>query len=299
VAAAQLRVAKIPLLKAGVAYATWAPLCRPKGEERDPEAVRVLLETLREVYCRGKGLTVRLVPSQFDGDEAMRALLTNAGFARLESERPYTTVMVDLAPPLEEIKKNLRGNWRRTLKASGKHNLSVRRSDSPELPAQFVAMHDDMAKRKGVAAANAHTHARIQELLLKSVKMSVYMCTLEDEPVCGLVLSAIGDRAVMMLGATTPRGRDSLASYAMWWEAVRDAKAAGFRWLDLGGVGETKVGGPEQFKRGLAGKKADTVRHLGCYEAGGSLLGRAVTRAAFAAKSSLKWFRRKLSRTGT
>src|SRR5512143_1500908 len=51
-AIAQLRIARIPLIKAGVAYITSGPLWRRKGEEPDLEDLRNMIRALHQEYVK-------------------------------------------------------------------------------------------------------------------------------------------------------------------------------------------------------------------------------------------------------
>ena len=72
VAAAQLRLARLPLLPAGVAYLRWGPLCQKKGGPLDPSLVQETFISLRNEYTRRRGLSLQIIPNAY-ADEARGA----------------------------------------------------------------------------------------------------------------------------------------------------------------------------------------------------------------------------------
>ena len=60
VAAAQVRIMKIPLFQAGVAYVRWGPLWKLKGEPGNPEVFRQAVRALRNEYAVRRGMILRI-----------------------------------------------------------------------------------------------------------------------------------------------------------------------------------------------------------------------------------------------
>ena len=68
-----------------------------------------------------------------------------------------------------------------------------------------------------------------------------------------------GDRALYQTGGTNDAGRKSYAAYALLWECIIEAKRAGRRAFDMGGIPadlerkDDPMYGPYMFKRGFGG----------------------------------------------
>src|SRR5687767_14268314 len=68
VAAAQLRVVQIPVLRRGVAYLRWGPLWRRRGATPDPRVLSSIAQAVVQEYAGRRGLLLRLVPNTFRED---------------------------------------------------------------------------------------------------------------------------------------------------------------------------------------------------------------------------------------
>src|SRR5471030_244654 len=62
VAAAQVKIVKLPFLKVGVAYVRWGPMWRLRGREADPQVLSAALDAIRREYAVRRGLTLRMLP---------------------------------------------------------------------------------------------------------------------------------------------------------------------------------------------------------------------------------------------
>src|ERR1035437_10295178 len=73
-AAAQLRIARLPLTPAGVAYLRWGPMCQMPGSVLDPALVIETISALRQEYVKRRGLALQVIPFAFSGsDRAARS----------------------------------------------------------------------------------------------------------------------------------------------------------------------------------------------------------------------------------
>ena len=151
VAAAQLRIARLPLLPAGIAYLRWGPLCHRKGQALDPVIVVEMVACLREEYCVRRGLTLQVIPNAYPGDP--RGVAYEEALAR-SVLRPeprgshYQTILVDLSPAAEVMRKRLDQKWRNQLNRSEKNGLVLEVSDGREAYREFVRLYEAMWDRK-------------------------------------------------------------------------------------------------------------------------------------------------------
>src|SRR5208337_756765 len=56
IAAAQLRIVKIPLLKVGIAYLPWGPMWRRQGQHVNIDVFQKIISALKEEYAINKSL---------------------------------------------------------------------------------------------------------------------------------------------------------------------------------------------------------------------------------------------------
>ncbi|MBZ5499103.1 MAG: GNAT family N-acetyltransferase [Acidobacteriia bacterium] len=275
-AAAQLRIARLPMLPAGIAYLRWGPLCQRKGQALDPVVVVDVVARLREEYCRRRRLTLQVIPNAYSGEA--RGNTYDWAFVR-SALRPdprgsrYRTVIVDLVPPAEVMRKRLDQKWRNQLNRSEKNGLVLEVSDSPEAYRTFVKLYEAMWVRKRFkTSVDVEEFHRILELLSGSARMQTFIAKTGGQPIAALVCSLLGDTAIYLLGATNEKARELKAAYFLQWQAMLWLKDRGACWYDLGGIDPQANPGGYHFKSGLRGSE---VAQLPPYTCNGSWLSRA------------------------
>src|SRR5438105_3465744 len=66
IAMAQVRVVQLPLIRKGIAYIRWGPLCRLRGQVLDPTVINLIYQTLKREYVERRGLLLRVMPHVFE-----------------------------------------------------------------------------------------------------------------------------------------------------------------------------------------------------------------------------------------
>jgi len=260
VAIAQLRIIRFPFLRSGVAYLRWGPLCQLRGREFEPEIFRRMAVSLYEEYVRKRGLLLRILPNAFAGSQ--RAQLFQAAFSRLsgnplETGNAERTLVLDLTPSLETLRKNLDQKWRNQLNRAEKNSLSIREGTEPEDFRIFAGIYHSMRSRKKFdTTVDIDEFARLQDNLPGTQRLKVMNCLLQGAPVAGIVCSAMGDSAVYLLGATGENGLNAKGTYLLQWTMIKWLKQNGIHYYDLGGIDPERNPGVYHFKRGLSGQEA-------------------------------------------
>ena len=161
---------------------------------------------------------------------------------------------MDLTPSLEELRSRLDPKWRNKLKGSEKNNLTVISGHGGDEYRAFCEIYFQMRKRKGFdTTVDAEEFGRMQEALTESQRMHVLICQDRGVPVAGLVVSAMGDSAIYLLGATSDAGLNAKGAYLLQWTMICWLKERGIRSYDLGGIDPEGNPGVYYFKRGLSG----------------------------------------------
>ncbi|MFG0274878.1 MAG: lipid II:glycine glycyltransferase FemX [Phycisphaerales bacterium] len=288
VALADVRVKQAPLV-GGVAYITGAPLVR-RGDAGDAARSRLdaALGSLRERYVRERGLTLRVLPHIGDADwtASQAQAFERAGFHPTDEARPYRTMVVDIRPEEEAIRKSLAQKWRNCLNASERNDLTVTIGDEPERFARFASLFEDLLDRKGFETdLDCDFYAALQPHLDPSERFVVTLVEADGELAAGHVGHIAGDTCVYILGAANDVGRKTKAAYLVQWAFLLAGKAAGCDWYDLGGVDADGNPGVYRFKKGMGGPE---VSAPGPYELRPEGVRGAVTAAAERAYKAAK-----------
>jgi FemAB family len=262
----QLRIVRPVSLRFGLAYVRWGPLWSRKGKPIDPEGVAYVAWALEEEYVRKRGLLLRVLPNAFVGSE--RAALIQSAFTSFRSESPrtdnvYRTFIVDLAPPVEELRRKLDKKWRNALSRAEKNELEIVEGNGIEEYRIFCQMYREMLKRKGFeTTVSIEQFERINEDLPSNHRMQTLICRQAGAPVAGIVSSAMGDSAIYLLGATSDGGVTANGGYLLQWTWIQRLKGMGIRWYDLGGIDPERNPGVYHFKSGLSGVESSHISPL-------------------------------------
>jgi lipid II:glycine glycyltransferase (peptidoglycan interpeptide bridge formation enzyme) len=254
---AQLRIVRPTSLKFGMAYLRWGPLCERRGRPLDPEVVLNMARALQEEYVVKRRLFLRIIPNAFAGSSraaAMQSAFSTFNAEPLTHENAYRTFVLDLAPSLEELRKRFDPKWRNKLSGAERNHLKIIAGAGLEEYEIFCRIYRNMRDRKAFeTTVDVEEFRRIQEDLSEDQRMRILICEDKGIAVAGLVVSAMGDSAIYLLGATSDEGLQSKGAYLLQWTALQGLKENGIRWYDLGGIDPEENPGVYNFKKGMSG----------------------------------------------
>lgn len=267
VSAAQCRIIRFPLVKKGVAYTFYGPMSRVRGQLRDIAAFRLGLRAIIDEYVHKRGFFLRVRPWGFEErDEDLRTALMKEGFRRSTGihRNKKRTVLIDLKPSEEELRRRLQKGWQRNLKRAENENLQIIESHDKRLWEPLTALHKETLDLKMFKPGSSIDEFReIQRRLPPDHKMRVTLCKKGGAFVSAAVCCAIGDTAIGLLSASGPSGRKVRAFYLLQWDEILWAKRTGKTHLDLGGINPHTNPGVYHFKAGIGGQE---VSLLGVYD---------------------------------
>jgi hypothetical protein len=272
-ALAQARLARLPLLSAGVAYVRWGPLWRRDGAD-DVTVFRQAIRALRNEYVCKRGLTLRLFPLLFENaSSSFRVTLAEEGFALSGPESGNRTILMDLGPSIEELHDGMKRNWKRNLRAAEQNSVEVVEGCEDRLFESFIALYDDMVARKNFVRPNDINAFRAMQARLPShLKMKIMLGKAGDKVCAGLIWSDIGAMAVELFAATSDMGLTNKASYLLRWRLVEKLKANNHSLYDLNGVNPVRNPGGYKFKSELAGRHGRELCFLGQFDSQGGVV---------------------------
>jgi len=274
ISAAEVRLLRFPFTRGGMAYVFWGPLARRNGDV-NPTAYRQILRALRHEYVTRRGMILRINPRLIvEQDAESIQAFADEGFSPLTRQRRKRSLIVDLQPTLDDLRRNLDGKWRGHLSKAERSNLTMTCGTGLDMFDEFAAVYRRMLERKQFApAADIQKHRQIQQVLPEHLKMRVVVARCDGQPCAGAIYSAVGDTAVYLFGATDEIGMRTSAAYLVQWDVLKALKANGVIRYDLNGIDPDRNPGTYIFKRGLAGKKAVDVTFAGQFQSTNFSLG--------------------------
>lgn len=261
VSACQLRIIGIPWVGGGIAYASRGPVWRTKGRPAAPRHFAVMVQQLRAEFSVRRGHLLRLNLNEAAGDMPGLEAFLGAGGLRLNSRlRPYRTFRIDLNPPLESIRKQMKSGWRYNLGKAERAGLRVVESTDLELYDAFLQLYEEMHDRKGFSeSVDVREFRRMQARLPADLKMTTVLALQNDRPIAAVVWTGIGASAIPIFSAASPPARKCFAAYLLRWHVLKRARERGCTWFDQGGVNPDANPGGYQFKSGMGGGETTYV----------------------------------------
>jgi len=184
--------------------------------------------------------------------------LISEPFTRAAADiQPPDTVLVNLVPDEAAILGSMKSKWRYNIGLAGKKGVAVRFAQaSPEvsptasLPTAntsdysiaagmtaFYRLYRETAARDGISIHSIeYYHALFDEAAKHGVTARLYMASHEGEDIAGIVTLFRGGEGVYLYGASSNHKRNLMAPYALQWQAIQDAKAAGCLYYDMYGI---------------------------------------------------------------
>ena len=267
-AAAQVRIEKLPFVNVGIAYVRWGPLWRRYVTEMNFDVFRQAIRALRNEFACKRGLVLRLFPALFDDDSPrFSAILDEEGFSSVRNQSPSRTILMNLSPPLADLREGMRGAYKRNLKLAERNGLEVVEGSEDQLFATFIDIYKEMVSRKRfVAGSDVDQFRLVQAQLPEKLKMRIVLCKAGADVVAGLVFSAIGKTAIYLFGATSNAGMKSRGSYLLHWKLLGWLRQRGFVIYNLHGINQARNPGTYKFKSDLAGNNGKDVSFLGRFD---------------------------------
>lgn len=266
VAIAQLRIFRLSSVGQWTAYLMWGPLCHLCGQELDLSAVRAMAAALREEFVEKRGLYLEIKANAFS--HSRRAEVFQLAFSRFDQRsgtngKNYRTFVLDLSPSIEDLRRQLDRKWRNRLSAAERNGLRIVEGESTREYDTFSNLYSQMWERKRFqTTVSTELFRRVQEYLPANQRMRILICKHGEEPVAGLVCSAIGNLAIYLLGATNENGMKLKAAYLLQWTMIQWLKDRRIRYYDLGGINPIANPGVHHFKKGFNGADVSHINPL-------------------------------------
>jgi lipid II:glycine glycyltransferase (peptidoglycan interpeptide bridge formation enzyme) len=153
--------------------------------------------------------------------------------------QPPSTVVVDIAPPLEDILKGMKPKTRYNVRLAAKKGVEVQAAGLDALDAWY-GLYQETGRRDRIAI---HSREYYRGLLRasedsggESPVVRLLLARHEGRLLAGNIVAFWKKRAAYLYGASSGEERNLMPTYALQWEAIRMAREAGCTSYDLFGV---------------------------------------------------------------
>jgi peptidoglycan pentaglycine glycine transferase (the first glycine) len=267
-----------PLPK-GFGYAARGPV---SAAPLDADALRAFSGAVRAA-APGLGIAhLRIDPELEDPDGSLATTLRDAGWRPAPDIQPPATRVIDLARPEEAIWADVRKKTRQLVRRAERDGVVVVSGGLERIPDLHRVLATTM-ERVGLPFRTEGFYRDLWSAYAPTDRAMLLLAEAEGEVASASLLIGWGPRIVALYGGTTPAGRRLDAKYALNWEVLKRARAAGYRTYDGWGLPNEGIA---FFKAGWGGRE---VRYVGAWDlvidpAGAALFERAVRGRAVVAR---------------
>lgn len=184
---------------------------------------------------------------------------------------PSDTVFIDLRKDEQQLLKEMKAKTRYNVRLARRKGVEVRKADMADLEIWYALYRETCQRNRiylndidyfkavlGTPASDVRSPARV-ELLIAEIG---------DRPLAAMFLVFVGKRATYLYGASATRHREYMASYALQWAAMKQAKQRGCTEYDMFGVAphpdpSHPLYGLYRFKIGFGG---NIFHRMGCWD---------------------------------
>jgi lipid II:glycine glycyltransferase (peptidoglycan interpeptide bridge formation enzyme) len=262
---AQIMLRRIPGFGT-LGYVPYGPVVLHTTDDPDP-VHDVIAQALAQVSRRRFRMLAVQPPEAADrASEALRA----HGFRDSDADvAPAASLRVDLRVDEAHLRRNLSKRLRTWTNSWEERGVTVRRGDEEDLPA-LASLLAETAEHQGFTPFDHEYLSAMYRELAPAGHLVVFVGEVSGRPVAMTVFTACGTvLKVRLLGLDrSDDGRRLNVPAAVYWTAMRWAKANGYHWFDLGGVLPTSVSalqsgrksdldalsGPDRYKARFGGQ---------------------------------------------
>ncbi|MBI5037592.1 MAG: peptidoglycan bridge formation glycyltransferase FemA/FemB family protein [Candidatus Kerfeldbacteria bacterium] len=173
--------------------------------------------------------------------------------------QPQDTQLLDLGGTEEQLLEQMHQKTRYNIRLAEKRGVTVRVSSAVADVDRFWDINTETTQRDQFRSHAKEYYQQMMETLGPSGMARVFIAEYEGMALAANIVLHAGDMATYVHGASSDRERSVMAPYLLQWQQILDAKTAGLKWYDFGGVGSAEAGtqdrwaGITRFKQGFGG----------------------------------------------
>ena len=174
--------------------------------------------------------------------------------------QPASTVLVDIRPPEERILAAMKSKTRYNARLAAKKGIRIVEAGEEDFEAWYALYRETSARDRIAIHAPAYYRglfARAREYRGEAPVVKLLLARHEGELLAGNIVVFWKRTALYLTGASSNEKRNLMPTYALQWEAMRMAKAAGCETYDMCGAPpapdpDHPMHGLYQFKTGFS-----------------------------------------------
>jgi lipid II:glycine glycyltransferase (peptidoglycan interpeptide bridge formation enzyme) len=249
----------------------------PRGPQVPGDVPAAIFARLDDAARRRHAVLLKIEPDLPDAPQHAQALVSRGFRPSPQTVQPRRSLVLDLAGSEDEVLARMKQKTRYNIRLAAKKDVRVRPAETPADVAAFTALMQATGAREAFGVHAPAYYCAAFDLFQPLGQCRLILAELAGQPLAGVMVFALGERAWYFYGASSDQERSRMAPYLAQWEAIRWARARGARWYDLWGVPDEDeaalegqferrqdgLWGVYRFKRGWGGQ---LVRSVGAWD---------------------------------
>lgn len=187
---------------------------------------------------------------------------------RSHAYMPASTLLIDLLKTEDDLLKGMHEKTRYNIRVAERHGVTVRVAHGREAIEAFLKLNDETAIRDGFISMPSSYIRATYDVLSQKEMARIRLAEKDGNVLAASFEIMSGDTVTYLYGASSSSARNTMAPYALHWNAIREAKASGHRFYDFHGVNPGNTESPyfkktwegiTRFKLGWGGERVDYV----------------------------------------
>lgn len=172
--------------------------------------------------------------------------------------RPFfnkSTFIIDLTKSEDELLRGMHPKTRYNIRLAARHRIKVEEDNSPKTFEKYLELMDETTRRQKYYSHTTHYHKLMWKTLRSANITHLLKATYKGKVLATWILFVWHNTLYYVYGASSTEHRETMATYAVMWEAIKFGKARGLKYFDLWGKEEGK--GYTRFKEGFGGQPVE------------------------------------------
>ncbi len=248
-------------------YKNFHYLYCPKGplfaEGASEEIRKQLFEAIHHEATKRGSIFLRVAPELQEKPEWL------SHFKKSNQElEPHETLILDLSKSEEQLLAEMKSKTRYNIKLAEKKGVKVVSGTDQKYLEAFLQLNQETATRdKFTVHKNSYYHAQLEKLGPAGF-LKIYVAFVNEKPVAANLVSFFGNRVTYVHGASSNEARNLMPTFALQWQAIKDAKNDNKSEYDFWGIDASQDpnhpwAGITRFKTGFGGT---VVKYIGAYD---------------------------------
>jgi peptidoglycan pentaglycine glycine transferase (the first glycine) len=150
--------------------------------------------------------------------------------------QPREVFIMDITKSEEELLAEMKSKTRYNVKLATRNSQLITRQTKQEKDSnEFIRLVKLTADRKGINFHPESYYRKMLETIPENI-LKLYVVEYESNIIAANLVVFYGDTAIYLHGATDDKYRNTMAPYLLHWQSILDAKNAGYKFYDFGGV---------------------------------------------------------------